>query len=48
MEKLKNQKIRNDHQMQLKIKKLEELKQRVNENFIEGFKKQRNIECWKL
>lgn len=43
MEKLKNQKIRNDHQMQLKIKKLEELKQRVNENFIEGFKKQRNI-----
>ena len=34
--------------MELKKKKLEELKERVNENFIGGCKKQKNIECSKL
>ena len=48
MEKFKNQKKRNDHQMELKYKKLEELKDRMHENFIGGLKKQKNIDCSKL
>lgn len=48
MQKINNQKKRAEHQFELKRKKLEELKERVNENFIGGFKKQKNIECSKL
>lgn len=45
---MKNQKKRAEHQLELKKKKLEELKERVNENFIGDFKKQKNIEGGKL
>ena len=34
--------------MDLKRKKLEELQERGNENFIGGLKKQKNIDCTRL
>lgn len=47
-EKLKNQKERNEHQIVLKKKKLEELQERSNENFNDDYKKQKTIECSKI
>lgn len=47
-EKLKNQKERNEHQAKLKLKKFDEMKERIHENFNGDFKKQKTIEINKI